>query len=94
MTDEAAITDRHEVADEAVRLDAAVAADDGAGLDLHERTDEAAIPDPATVQVHRPHDPDVDAEIDVDDVGFAEAPAPFTCRRPGPAHAPAGRASG
>jgi hypothetical protein len=67
VTDEHAVADPDAVAHEAVTLDLAVGAHDGAALDLDVRADRAAIADPAPVEVDEREDAHVLAEVDIRD---------------------------
>jgi hypothetical protein len=51
MADKAVIADRHQLADEGVRLNLAASADDSVLLDFDEWADEAVVTDRAAVQV-------------------------------------------
>ena len=50
-----------------MRLDTAIAPDNNACLDLHERTDKTAVTYPATVEIHWFDDHNTAPEIDISD---------------------------
>ena len=65
MADKTILADRHQLADEGMRLHAGAGADHRALLDLGKRSDEAIVADLAAVQVARLDDLDARAEFDV-----------------------------
>ncbi|OIQ62953.1 hypothetical protein GALL_555110 [mine drainage metagenome] len=65
MADKTVLADRHQLADESMRLHAGSGADRRTLLDLGKRTDEAIVADLAAIQVARLDDLDPRAEFDV-----------------------------
>src|SRR5262249_24631595 len=66
------VADGDKFADEAVRLDAAVAANHDAFLDFNKRANEAVVADDAAVKVHGLDDGDIPPERYIDDTDFLE----------------------
>ena len=72
MPDETVASNRNQFADEAVRLDFSPVANRHILLDLHKRSDKAAVADRAPVQVCRLHNLDRLAKRDIADAALEQ----------------------
>ena len=66
MGDKTIVSDRHELTNKGVRLDATALADNGPLLNFYERANEGIFPNSASVEVDGLHDRDVFAKRNID----------------------------